>query len=219
MFDHIAGRYDLMNRLISLGLDRRWRRRLVAEVVAAHPARVLDLATGTADVALGLAAALPQSRIVGLDPSRGMVVRGLDKVLASDNHDRITLALGDGQRLPFADRTFGASCIAFGIRNVPDRLQGLREMARVTSGPVVVLELAEPEGGPLAPLARLHARRIVPRLGAWLSGAKEYRYLQRSVAAFPPAADFAELMEQAGLHAVRYDRLSFGAAHLYVGQA
>ena len=219
MFDRIAPRYDLMNRLISLGLDRRWRRRLVAAVTQDRPARVLDLATGTADVALELARALPRAQIVGLDPSPGMVTLGHQKVHAAHRDDRVQLALGDGQRLPFARDVFDASCIAFGIRNVPDRTAALRELVRVTRGPVAVLELAEPGGGALAPLARLHARRLVPRLGAWLSGAQEYRYLQRSVAAFPPAVEFAELMRESGLADVRFDRLTFGAAHLYVGVA
>ena len=219
MFDRIAPRYDLINRLISLGLDRRWRLRLVRNIAQDHPARVLDLATGTADVALGLARALPHSRILGLDPSRGMVTLGHQKVRAARLDDQVGLALGDGQQLPFADHAFDAACIAFGIRNVPDRLGALRELVRVTHGTVAVLELAEPGGGVLAPLARVHARRLVPRLGAWLSGAQEYRYLQRSVAAFPPPEEFAQLMREAGLARVQYERLTFGAAHLYVGIA
>ncbi len=218
MFDRIAQRYDLLNRVMSLGLDRRWRRRLVKLVAEVEPARVLDLATGTADVALGVVRALPGCVVVGLDPSHGMLASARAKVRRAKGGERVRLTLGDAMLLPFARGSFDASCIAFGIRNVPDRLAGLREMARVTRGPVVVLELAEPEGGALAPLARLHTRRLVPRLGAWLSGAGEYRYLQRSVAAFPPAARFAELMRSAGLSGVRYERLTFGAAHLYVGQ-
>ncbi len=219
MFDRIAGRYDLLNRLISLGLDRRWRRRLVAAVVQSQPARVLDLATGTADVALELARALPHSHILGLDPSPGMVTVGLGKVRAAGRNGKVQLALGDGQHLPFGRHTFGASCIAFGIRNVPDRPLALRELARVTRGPVAVLELSEPDGGLLGPLARLHARRLVPRVGAWLSGTRDYHYLQRSVAAFPPPDDFAQLMRDAGLARVRIERLNFGAAHLYLGEA
>ena len=218
MFDRIADRYDLLNRLLSLGIDRRWRRALLAAMPA--EGRLLDLATGTADVALALARFRPGAQVVGVDPSEGMLAVGVRKVAGSGLHDRVTLQVGDAQALDFADDHFAGACIAFGIRNVPDRALGLREMTRVTApgGPVVVLELGEPSGGVLAPLARWHVRQVVPRLGALLSGAAEYRYLQTSVAAFPAPEAFAELMQGAGLEDVQVQRLTFGAAHLYVGR-
>ncbi len=217
MFDGIAPRYDLLNRLISFGLDRSWRRALVSSLGGAS--RVLDVATGTGDVALEIVRTHPESRVVGLDPSPGMLAVARRKVAA--HGERIRLVEGDATALPFADGAFDASCIAFGIRNVPDRDAGLREMARVTrpGGVVAVLELGEPREGPLAPFARLHVHHVVPRVGAWLSGSGEYRYLQSSVGAFPPAEAFGRQMSQAGLEAVDVRRLHFGAAHLYLGTA
>ena len=131
----------------------------------------------------------------------------------------VRLLQGDGQRLPFAADTFDACCVSFGIQNFPDRAQGLREMARVVrpGGCVAVLELGEPRTGPLAPFARLHLKHVVPRLGALLSGSREYRYLEESVTAFPPPEQFAERMRACGLRDVRFDALTFGAAHLYQG--
>lgn len=228
MFDRIAARYDRVNRVLSLGLDQGWRRKLVAALPVdagadgvLTPRRFLDLATGTADVALAIAHARPHSVVVGLDPSTGMLDVGRTKVTAAGLDGRVQLVEGDAQALPFAEGEFDATCISFGIRNVPDRRLGLAEMKRVTcaGGPVVVLELGEPRDGLLAPFARFHVRQVVPRLGAWLSGDAEYRYLQKSVAAFPPAAEFAELMRSVGLTEVSVRRLSFGAAHLYVGYA
>ncbi|MCB9537134.1 MAG: ubiquinone/menaquinone biosynthesis methyltransferase [Myxococcales bacterium] len=215
MFDRIAHRYDLLNRLMSFGLDRGWRRRLVDAMPDAGA--LLDVATGTADVALALADAHPSTTVVGLDPSAGMLGVGQSKIAERGLAHRVTLTEGDAQAMPFADATFAGCTIAFGIRNVPDRLAGLREMARVTApgGPVALLELAEPAFAP----ARFHVHHVVPRLGAWLSGAKEYRYLQRSVAAFPPPDAFAALMRAAGLRDVEVHRMTFGAAHLYVGRA
>jgi demethylmenaquinone methyltransferase / 2-methoxy-6-polyprenyl-1,4-benzoquinol methylase len=220
MFDEIAERYDLLNRLMSLGLDGRWRRRLL-QACGTRPERVLDVATGTADVALALAKAHPEAQITGLDPSPGMLASGREKVVASEAANRVSLVLGDAQQLPFNSNTFDAVSIAFGIRNVPDRLQGLREMARVTKpgGTVAILELGEPRRGFLAPLARLHIRHVVPTLGAWISGAAEYRYLARSVAAFPEPDTFVELMAQAGLEQASATALSFGVVHLYQGIA
>lgn len=224
MFDGIAERYDLLNRLMSLGLDRRWRRRLVRAVLAdpVPPALVLDLATGTADVALALLRADRALRVVGLDPSARMLAQGARKgaARAALAAGRLRLMRGDALRLPYGAATFGACCVAFGIRNVPDRLAALCELRRVTApgGLVAVLELGEPRQGLLAPLARWHVQRVVPALGAWLSGAPEYRYLQRSMAAFPAPAAFLGLLEQAGLRDARCTRMGLGSVHLFTGR-
>jgi demethylmenaquinone methyltransferase/2-methoxy-6-polyprenyl-1,4-benzoquinol methylase len=219
MFDAIATRYDLLNRVLSLGLDRSWRAALVRAMSLREDDEVLDLATGTGDVALELARARDDLRVTGVDPSAGMLARAREKVAAAGLADRIELLEGDAQALPFADGRFDASCIAFGIRNVPDRALGLAEMTRVTrtGGRVVVLELGEPRSGLLASAVRFHIRQVVPRVGALLSGAEEYRYLQRSVAAFPPPGVFADMMEDAGLEVTPPRALGFGAAWLYLG--
>jgi demethylmenaquinone methyltransferase/2-methoxy-6-polyprenyl-1,4-benzoquinol methylase len=220
MFDRIAGRYDFLNRVLSLGLDQSWRRKLVA-AMPDDSAALLDVATGTGDVALALAKAYPAAQITGLDPSVNMLEVGRTKVAGLALEARVALVEGDAQAMAFEDDQFDGATIAFGIRNVPDRLQGLREMRRVVrpGGPVVILELGQPRGGFLAPFARFHLRHIVPRLGAWISGDKEYRYLQESVTAFPPPETFAALMTEAGFSDVRFERMTFDAAHLYVGVA
>ncbi|MEZ4268433.1 MAG: bifunctional demethylmenaquinone methyltransferase/2-methoxy-6-polyprenyl-1,4-benzoquinol methylase UbiE [Myxococcota bacterium] len=221
MFDRIARRYDLMNRLLSFGLDKRWRRHLLdalGDVRAGDS--VLDVATGTADVALAIAKRHPQSTVVGLDPSEGMLAVGREKIARGGLSERVRLVAGTGEALPFSDDEFAATTIAFGIRNVPDRPAALREFARVTrpGGHVVILELTEPREGLLAPLARFHVHRVVPLLGSLLSGAREYRYLQESIAAFPPPQDFVALMDDAGLERVELRRETLGTAHLYVGR-
>ncbi len=220
MFDRVAQRYDLLNKCMSLGLDDGWRRRLVQKLDLRPQNSVLDVATGTADVALSIYRRHPTARITGLDPSHAMLAIGERKIAKAKAEKAVNLVAGDAQDLPFADSTFDAACISFGIRNVPDRLLGLQEMVRVVKPmrPVVVLELAEPEGGWLAPLARFHVHVVAPWLGALLSGAAEYRYLQRSIAAFPAPDTFARMMREAGLQEVNYKRLSFGALHLYWGR-
>jgi demethylmenaquinone methyltransferase / 2-methoxy-6-polyprenyl-1,4-benzoquinol methylase len=219
MFDGIARRYDLLNRVMSMGLDRLWRRRTVKALRLDPDSRALDLATGTADLAVAIARRHPRSRVVGLDPSLGMLAVGREKIARAGLDERVTLQLGDARALPYPDDSFDGVCIAFGIRNVPDRAAALAEMARVTrpGGRVAVLELSEPRRGLLAPLARLHIRTLVPRIGALLSGSREYRYLQRSIAAFPPADEFAEMMRAAGLDVLEVAPQTFGVCHLYVG--
>src|SRR5262249_24747787 len=158
--------------------------------------------------------------VVGLDPSEAMLAVARRKVERHELSDRVELVAGDAQALPFEDASFDGVCIAFGIRNVPDRDRALREMARVTrpGGRVAILELSEPRKGILGPLARFHVHTVVPYVGALLSGAPEYRYLQRSIAALPPAEEFAEPMRAAGLHIDAPDALTFGVCHLYVGE-
>jgi demethylmenaquinone methyltransferase / 2-methoxy-6-polyprenyl-1,4-benzoquinol methylase len=220
MFDAIAPRYDLMNRLLSLGIDQSWRRRAVTSLGLSGPCRVLDVATGTGDLALAIAEILPESRVIGLDPSARMLEIGKQKVDRKGFAERVTFQSGAVESLPLGDREVDGVTIAFGIRNARDRLRGLEEMRRVTrsGGRVVVLELGEPERGPLRSLARFHIRRVVPWLGGLLSSSKEYRYLQTSIAAFPPAAEFAELMRRAGLEVETNEPLTFGVANLFVGR-
>lgn len=219
MFDRIASRYDLLNRIMSLGLDKRWRRALVKALNLRGAARVLDLATGTADVALAIASRHPDASVVAEDPSERMLAQGRDKVWRSGVVGRVRLARGDAQAIKHRDNAFDAACMSFGIRNVPDRALALKEMCRVVrpGGRVGILELGEPRRGLLAPLARWHVRKLVPRLGAWLSGADAYAYLTSSVVAFPSPEVFSQMMRDAGFEAVRAQRLSFGAVHLYVG--
>jgi len=221
MFDGIARRYDLLNRVISLGIDQSWRRQTVAALKLEPGARILDLATGTADLAIMVARREPQARVVGLDPSSGMLEVGREKIARSGLSDRVELVSGDAESLPFEDSSFDGVCIAFGIRNVPDRDRALREMARVTraGGRIAILELSEPRGGILRPFARFHIHTVVPYLGALLSGQREYHYLQRSIAAFPPAEEFTARIAASGLRPIETRALTFGVCHLYVAEA
>ncbi|HEY0190102.1 MAG TPA: bifunctional demethylmenaquinone methyltransferase/2-methoxy-6-polyprenyl-1,4-benzoquinol methylase UbiE [Kofleriaceae bacterium] len=218
MFDRIAARYDAMNRVLSFGLDKGWRKRTVRALALGASPRVLDLATGTGDLAIDIARRHPDATVIGLDPSREMLAVGERKLAKRRLRDRVTMVQGDAQALPYADDEMDAITIAFGIRNVPDRPKALREMARVVKagGRIAILELGEPRHGLLAGAARFHTRHVVPRLGALLSGAREYRYLQKSIAAFPPAEEFAAIMERAGLRMLEVVPLTFGACTLYV---
>ncbi|MFT3770857.1 MAG: bifunctional demethylmenaquinone methyltransferase/2-methoxy-6-polyprenyl-1,4-benzoquinol methylase UbiE [Minicystis sp.] len=216
MFDAIAPRYDLLNRLISLGLDQGWRKKTVAAMSLKAGGTALDLATGTGDLALMIARTHPEVKVLGTDPSRGMLDVAVQKGKAIG--DRIAFSQGDAQAIDLPDASVDAVSMAFGIRNVEDRPRALREMARVTrpGGRIAILELSEPRRGPLAVLARFHIHQVVPRLGGALSGASEYGYLQRSIAAFPPPDEFAAVMEGAGLEVLEVAPLTFGVVCLFV---
>jgi demethylmenaquinone methyltransferase/2-methoxy-6-polyprenyl-1,4-benzoquinol methylase len=220
MFDAIAGRYDLLNRIMSVGLDQGWRREAVEALNVPSGGRVLDLATGTADLAIRIARRHPTATVVGVDPSEGMLGVGRDKVSALGLDGRIELRVGDAQSLDLETAGFDGVTIAFGIRNVPDRLRALREMARVVrpGGRIAVLELSTPRGGVLAALVRFQIRFVVPLIGRLLSGAAAYGYLRDSVEAFPPPDEFAATMESSGLTIVRVRRLGFGACALFVAE-
>jgi demethylmenaquinone methyltransferase/2-methoxy-6-polyprenyl-1,4-benzoquinol methylase len=218
MFDQIAPRYDFVNRVLSLGLDRRWRRRVIKELALAPSARVLDVATGTGDLAVELAKAVPTGHVIGLDPSAEMLKIAALKMIKRGLDARVSLVEGDAQALPQANCEIDAATIAFGIRNVPDRPRALRELARVVrpGGTIAVLELGEARPGWFGRAARFHTHHVVPRLGALLSGRREYRYLQTSVAAFPPAEEFAQIMRDSGLDVQKVIPLTFGVCTLFI---
>ena len=221
MFDRIAGRYDFLNRLISLGLDRGWRRHLVRAVEPKRGGRYLDLATGTADVALEMLSQNPGIEAVGLDPSSEMLAIGRRKVDAlGTTGQAIELVEGKAEQLPWDDDHFDGVTISFGIRNVADRPAALAEMARVTraGGRVAILEGNEPRGTLLAPFARFHLHVVIPWIGRLFSGGQEYRYLQTSIQDFPPADEFAELMGRCGLEVLEVRKLNFGTLCLYVAE-
>lgn len=218
MFDGIARRYDLLNRIISLGIDQRWRARTVEALALDASAKVLDLATGTADLAIRIARTHARVSVVGIDPSVGMLDVGRTKVASEGLEGRIELLVGDAGALPFEDASLDGCTIAFGIRNFPDRPKALREIARVLrpGARLAILELSEPRSGILGPLARFHIHRVVPFVGGLVSGSREYAYLQESIARFPAPEVFAETMREAGLDVIEVSPLTFGVVCLYV---
>ena len=220
MFDRIAGRYDLVNRLMSFGLDQSWRRRTVRRLELRPGSHILDLATGTGDMALEVLRQQPEATVVGLDPSAEMLAVGRRKIADKGLSEHIEMRQGEAESLPFADATFDGVCMAYGIRNVADRGAGLREIARVTkpNGRVAILEATDVRSGLLAPFARFHVYHVVPRVGALLSNAEEYRYLQTSITAFPPADAFAAFMEENGLKVLQVRSMTFGANSLFVAR-
>ncbi len=217
MFDAIAGRYDLLNRLMTFGIDQRWRRLAVESLQLQPGARVLDLATGTGDLALMAARIVPTCTVVGIDPSIGMLAVGLGKVKAAGLTKRVDLRHGDACQLDIPDQFVDGVTMGFGIRNVTNRAKALREIARVLKpgARVCILEATEPTG-PLGAGARFHLKVVVPRIGALLARAPQYRYLQQSVAAFPAPHRFGEIMESSGLKVLEIRRLLFGVAHLFI---
>lgn len=231
MFDGIAERYDLLNRVISLGADQRWRRQTVEALgldmasgteatETTVPPRVLDLATGTGDLALLTVSRHSTVEVVGVDPSTKMMAVGKQKVEARGLTRRISFMEGDAEHLPLPDASFDGLTMAFGIRNVPDRARALREMVRVLrpGAKAAILELSEPDDGVFGALGRFHMHRVVPWMGALLSGEREYRYLPQSIAAFPRPAAFADMMQDAGLHVRSVTAFTFGVCQLFVGE-
>jgi demethylmenaquinone methyltransferase/2-methoxy-6-polyprenyl-1,4-benzoquinol methylase len=211
MFDRIAPVYDVMNRVMSAGLDRRWRR-LTARTVVAPGDRVLDVCCGTGDLAL--ASVAEGGRVTGLDFSERMLERARRK------SDAVEWVEGDAVALPFPDGGFDAATVGFGVRNVPDLERALAELRRVLrpGGRVAILEITRPRGL-LAPFYRLWFDCIVPLLGKVIPGGSAYAYLPASVRRFPGPEELASLLEAAGFGAVRFRLLAGGIVALHVGEA
>jgi demethylmenaquinone methyltransferase/2-methoxy-6-polyprenyl-1,4-benzoquinol methylase len=223
MFDRIAARYDLLNRLLSGRRDVAWRRRLAESVPRRPGLRVLDLATGTGDVLVAVCRRRPNvEHGVGLDAASGMLALARRKFLRAGLADRLSLVRSDAAQLPFPAGCFDVVTVAFGIRNVKVVPRALRELRRVlrAGGVALVLEFSLPANLLLRTLYLAYFRHILPRLGGLVSGDRgAYRYLNRTVEAFPSGTAFRRLMEQAGFEAVRAESLTFGIACLYRGTA
>jgi demethylmenaquinone methyltransferase/2-methoxy-6-polyprenyl-1,4-benzoquinol methylase len=222
MFGEIAGRYDLLNRVLSLGMDRRWRRRTARLVPPKGNSPILDLCTGTADLALAYwHAGGGQTPVVGADFCHPMLVLGRDKLRRAGAEGQVRLVEADAQQLPFPNDRFQIVSVAFGLRNVSDTDRGLREMVRVCrpGGRVAVLEFSMPRAGPLGAAYRWYFHRILPRVGQTLAKNRQsaYNYLPASVGEFPRDEALAERMRDAGLHDVRFHRFTFAVATLHVG--
>ncbi len=222
MFGEIAPRYDLLNRLLSLGIDRSWRRRTVRLVPPSGTGPILDVCTGTADLALAYWRASGRlARVVGVDFCRPMLTVGREKVRRAEAVG-IQLIEGDAAKLPLANDTFEVVCVAFGLRNVSDTDVGLGEMVRVCrpGGRVAVLEFSIPRAWPLGAVYGWYFRRILPRIGQVLArnGHGAYNYLPASVGQFPQGEALLQRMRRAGLHNVLCHRFTLGVASLYVGE-
>jgi len=220
MFAGIAPRYDLMNALMTAGRDQAWRRTAVRLAAPTLEERVLDLATGTADLALAFLEASPVERVVGADFVEGMLHRAAEK-LGRRGEARIALVAADALALPFADATFGCVASAFLLRNLADLEAGLAEMRRVTApgGRVVALEITQPTLPVWREAFRLYFHHVVPALGALVSGDRAaYTYLPRSVERFVTPPELARLMGSVGLGDVRIIRLGLGTVTIHVGR-
>lgn len=220
MFDSISGHYDRLNRILSLGTDRRWRRRAVNLIgIHTRPLEILDVATGTGDLAIE-ALRLGPRRITGIDISGKMLEQGRRKISWMGLGEQIVLLKGDSQAIEFGDGTFDVAMCAFGVRNFEDTLTGLSEMCRVLrpGGMVMVLEFSRPERFPLKQIYGLYFRHVLPRIGRRVSGDPgAYTYLPDSVMAFPDNERFLDLLTAAGFGDVKQRRLTGGIASIYYG--
>lgn len=221
MFGAIAPRYDFLNRLLSFGIDRRWRTKAVRLLKYKEGSRILDVATGTGDVALEIALRTPSSvRITGADFCKEMVDLGAVKVAASPYADRIDLKVAPCEDLPFADDTFDSITIAFGIRNVVDRKLGLAEMWRVLrpGGRMIILEFSTPRSQLFRQLYYFYFRRMLPIVGGLFSRYNAYKYLPDSVLEFPSQEEFSTMIAETGFRNIHLHELTFGIATIYVGE-
>lgn len=220
MFDRIAPRYDLLNHLLSLGIDRRWRRRVIGELRPSDPHHILDVATGTGDLAIALGRMSPQVCVIGVDLSEEMVAVGRRKVEERGLAGRVSLSTGDAEALAFDDGTFDAATVAFGVRNFSDIPKGLSEMARTLrkGGTLAVLEFSRPDNKIFCTLFRFYFHKVLPVVGGWISKDRAaYRYLPSSVDEFPAPERFLGMMSEAGLDNCRAVPMTFGVAYIYIG--
>lgn len=221
MFDNIAPKYDLLNHTLSMSIDRVWRRRVVGEVRRAKPGRILDVATGTGDLAIAMARRIRDVQVLGVDLSEQMLAVARRKIEARGLDGRIVLDRGDAERLAVADASVDVATVAFGVRNFGDLGAGLRELARTIKpgGKVVILEFSRPRNRVFRALYEFYSYKILPRIGGLVSRDKRaYEYLPASVGEFPAPEEFMAMMARAGFRNCRARSQSFGIAQIYIGE-
>lgn len=220
VFATIPRRYDFLNRFFSLRRDVAWRRFAVRKMRFFNTMRFLDVATGTADLAVETARRHPPVRVAGLDFVQEMMAVGVQKIRRHKMTDRISLIQGDALSLPFEDNSFDVTAIAFGIRNIPDRRRALQEMNRVVvpGGQVMALEMNFPRHRLFRRFYDLYLNRVLPRMARLFSrNPAAYRYLGDSIKEFPSPEQFARLMAEAGLAGIKKYALTLGISYLYIG--
>lgn len=222
MFDSIAPAYDFMNRAMTLGIDRWWRRVAVRMVGKTQPKRILDVATGTGDFAIDLYRKIKPEQVVGIDLSQGMLDVARKKIEKHNLNNAITVQQGDCLALPFDDGTFNAVTVAFGVRNFEHLLQGYQQMHRVLrpDGVLCVIELSTPRNRVVRWFYDLYTLHIIPWFGALKSHDKSaYRYLPQSIAAVPQGEDMLAIMREAGFKDCKVKRMTFGTCSIYFGNS
>lgn len=221
MFDNIAPAYDFMNRAMTFGIDRGWRKKVVRSVAATKPKAILDVATGTGDLAIQLARAVADATVTGIDLSEGMLSVGRKKVEDAGLANRVTLTQGDCLSLPFPDNSFDVVTVAFGVRNFEHLDKGYSEMARVLrpGGMLFVLELTTPTSPIVKPFYKLYTKGVIPMLGRIVShDSRAYSYLPESIAAMPQGKRMLGMLENAGFHDCKLNQLTLGVSTIYVGR-
>ncbi len=219
IFNDIAPKYDLLNHLLSMNIDKGWRRKAMREIGENGKDILLDVACGTGDFAIAASRA-GVKKVIGIDISSNMVEIGCRKVHELGLDDYIELKNGDSEHIDFPDNTFSTVTVAFGVRNFEHLEIGLKEMYRVlrSNGKVIILEFSMPEKFPMKQLYKFYFRHILPTVGGWISGNKDaYIYLPESVMKFPQGSNFLEIMSRCGFKQAKQYKLTFGIASLYVG--
>ncbi|MFN3588411.1 MAG: bifunctional demethylmenaquinone methyltransferase/2-methoxy-6-polyprenyl-1,4-benzoquinol methylase UbiE [Spirosomataceae bacterium] len=221
MFDNISPKYDLLNRVLSGGIDIYWRKRAISLLKKEKPQLILDIATGTGDLAIEAVRQLNPEKVIGVDISKGMLQFGVEKMKKLGLDKKIELRMGDSEKLLFDDNTFDAVIVSFGVRNFENLLKGLTDMHRVTKegGTCVVVEFSNPRKFPFKQLYTFYSNTILPFIGKLVSKDNAaYSYLPESVKAFPDGDEFLSIFNKAGFKETICIPLTFGICSVYVGK-